>query len=163
MTKRTINATWIAICVLLTSAAGVALAGGFYLEVEAPRTSDAAKYPTGTMLLVRPVGCHDPSAAAISATAEGIVEGQRKSIALELKESEKGVYALTRQWPTEGRWVLAINGAYRGAERGVLVRLDAGNLVQPEEKASAGEHQRTAIKTEPRKLTSADIDKALEG
>jgi hypothetical protein len=38
------------------------------------------------------------------------VNGQRRSIPVKLTPAGPGVYAITRQWPTQGTWVLAIAG-----------------------------------------------------
>ena len=50
-----------------------------------------------------------PAGYRIQGRAEGIVDGERRTIRLELDEtSDPGLYALKQQWPTEGDWVLAI-------------------------------------------------------
>ena len=51
------------------------------------------------------------------ATAEGVVNGARKSIPLKLLSlSAAGTFAVTREWPDEGTWVIkmvAVNPEYR--------------------------------------------------
>lgn len=50
-----------------------------------------------------------PTTRDISGTAEGIVDGTRRSIALRLDAtSQPGVFALRRQWPTSGSWLLRL-------------------------------------------------------
>jgi hypothetical protein len=47
----------------------------------------------------------------VTATAIGIVNGERRSIPLELKPlGEPGAYALSQQWPKEGKWVIQVVG-----------------------------------------------------
>ena len=79
----------------------IALAGGFYIAVEAP-TSSTDPQLKDAILLVRPYGCHKPTDAAMSATAEGLVDGRRHSIPLQLRLASTGVYAGERQRPAAG-------------------------------------------------------------
>ena len=45
----------------------------------------------------------------VTGTAEGIVNGERRSVKLEFTEtSREGVHALKRTWATEGTWTLVI-------------------------------------------------------
>lgn len=112
-----------ALFVLVTSLAATA-AGDFGLMVE--RATGSAR-DTGAAFLVRPYGCHEPKAARLSATIEGLVDGRRQSQPIRLRNVSEGVYAVDRSWPAEGAWVLAITGTYRGATRGVLVPLGPSN------------------------------------
>src|SRR3954468_3155856 len=46
----------------------------------------------------------------VSGTAEGIVNGARRSVPLRFEATNHAnAYALRRQWPTEGTWLLRIN------------------------------------------------------
>ena len=48
-------------------------------------------------------------AVPVAGTAEGMVRGERKSVSLEFRATSRpGVYALKRQWPTEGTWTLVV-------------------------------------------------------
>jgi hypothetical protein len=50
-----------------------------------------------------------PTAFPVSGTAEGIVDGQRKSIPLKFETTSRtGAFALAKQWPATGTWTLAI-------------------------------------------------------
>ena len=54
----------------------------------------------------------NPMAFPVSGTAEGLVNGQRRSIKLEFqKASRTGEYALRKQWPDQGTWTLVIGVA----------------------------------------------------
>ena len=48
----------------------------------------------------------------ITGTAEGSVNGVRQSLPLELipVNPAEGIYAVQRQWPENGHWVLQLNG-----------------------------------------------------
>ena len=89
----------------------------FRLEVGPPIAAGTGtpvmkQYKKKVMLVVRPRVCDNPASVQITGTAEGLVNGMRKSVALQLlpvNEAE-GVYAVLQQWPDEGRWVLQLNG-----------------------------------------------------
>ena len=90
--------------------AGQLLAGGFFLQLGNPEASaEAQRYHA--VVTIKAAGCHDPGAAQLTATAIGMVDGQRKSIPLTLtKLAEPGFFALSQQWPTQGRWVIELKG-----------------------------------------------------
>jgi hypothetical protein len=63
------------------------------------------------VLVVRPRLCDDEASVRIRGTAEGMVNGVRQSVSLNLVSlPTPGVHAISRQWPEEGRWVLHLNG-----------------------------------------------------
>lgn len=68
-----------------------------------------------------------PTARDLVGTAEGIVNGQRQSVALRLDAtSQPGVFAVRRQWPAEGAWMLEITLAKSTT---ALVSLDRSGAV----------------------------------
>ncbi len=126
-----------------------ALPGGFALRVERPAQGDA-------VALVRADGCHQPSQAKVSGTAEGLVDGQRRSVKLKLTSVGEGVYTVARQWPAEGTWVLAVTGTYRGYVSSVLIGVGADGKAAL--KKGGADLQ---VRTLPRALTNADVEGAL--
>ena len=63
----------------------------------------------GAMLLVHVFHHSSPIAYPVEGTAEGIVNGERRTIKLRFTETARpAVYGLARQWPTEGVWTLVI-------------------------------------------------------
>ncbi|MDQ3255723.1 MAG: hypothetical protein M3R15_17800, partial [Acidobacteriota bacterium] len=90
---------WLTLFMVLTFAPQ-ALAGGFHLSVEIPPT-DNSQFKNA-VLLVRPYGCKKPSDATLSATAEGVVKGERRTVPLRLTSISEGVYAIRQEWPAEG-------------------------------------------------------------
>ncbi|HMC61463.1 MAG TPA: hypothetical protein VKJ01_19890 [Candidatus Solibacter sp.] len=89
---------------------GQLFAGGFWLQLGNPEASAEARQ-VNAVVTIKATGCHDPAAAKVTATAIGMVDGQRRSIALRLdKLSEPGAYALSQQWPKEGKWVIELVG-----------------------------------------------------
>ena len=92
------------IVTLMLACAGQMFAGGFWLQLGNPEANPAAG-KMGAVVVIKAVGCHDPAAAKVTATAIGVVNGERRSIPLELKPlGEPGAYALSQQWPKEGKW-----------------------------------------------------------
>ena len=60
-------------------------------------------------LLVHAFHHGTPTNFPVSGTAEGLVGGQRRSVSLEFTgTSRPGVYALKKQWPTDGVWTLVV-------------------------------------------------------
>ena len=95
---------------LMLACAGQMFAGGFYLQLGNPEANPTAS-KMGAVVTIKAVGCHDPAAAKLTATAIGMVKGERRSIPLELKPlGEPGAYALSQQWPKEGKWVIQVVG-----------------------------------------------------
>jgi len=83
-------------------------AGGFWAVVGNPDASSEAR-SMQAVVTVKLVGCHQPENAKIVGTAIGIINGRRQSMPLKFTQlSEPGMYALTRQWPGEGKWVIEI-------------------------------------------------------
>jgi len=101
----------------------IAWAGGFFLVVQ--NNNDAG-------LTVEAQGCQDYSHARITGQAEGIVNGKRQSMPLELTPGVKpGTYTVRKQWPAEGRWVLVFSGTSGDRHTYTLVDPAAGGPWRP--------------------------------
>ena len=88
--------------------AGQLMAGGFYLQLGNPDASAEAR-KANAVLTIKATGCHDPATATLTATAVGMVNGKRQSIPLQVtKLSEVGMFALSQQWPKDGKWVIEL-------------------------------------------------------
>ena len=121
----------IAAAALLASAAVPALAGGFFVLLGNPEASSRAK-AAGAVVTIKLAGCHEPEKANVSAVAIGEVDGQRQSVPLTLtKLSEPGMYAVTRQWPEKGNWVLQFIATDGERVASTLVAAGAGGI-EPE-------------------------------
>jgi hypothetical protein len=84
------------------------IAGGFALQIGKPSANPEAQ-AKNALLVVRGYACVAPEKTTISGVAEGIVNGKRESIPLKLIPlSGESIYALTRQWPAEGKWVITL-------------------------------------------------------
>jgi len=133
-------------------ASTIAVAGGFWISIQNPRTlKDKDPVAARAVVLVRADGCHNPAEALISGSAEGLVNGVRKSIPLKLERlSQPATYAVTPQWPAEGVWVLNFKGTYLGRTTGALVEITPHKF----EKESA--------KLFPREATAEEIEASLK-
>lgn len=97
----------LAVVALFTTTAFVA-AGPPWISIEYPANPyDSAS--RGAFLLVHAFHHGTPVSFPVSGTAEGLVNGSRRTISLEFKNTSRpGVYALHKQWPTEGVWTLVL-------------------------------------------------------
>jgi hypothetical protein len=90
----------------ITALAGQLFAGGFYLQLGNPDANPEAQ-KTKAVLVIKATGCHDPARATLTATAIG----KNRRIPLTVtKLSEPGAFALTQQWPKDGKWVIELEG-----------------------------------------------------
>jgi len=106
-------------------------AGSLALEIGNPSANPeaAAKH---AVLVARLAACKSPEKTTVTASAEGIVDGVRKSIPLKVVPlSTAGTYAVVREWPAQGSWavrMVATNPDYKDYAASVLVPLDNGAL-----------------------------------
>lgn len=114
-----------AIAVTFLTAASL-FAGGFALEIGKPSANPEAQ-AKNAVLMVRGYACHNAEETTVTATAEGVVNGKRETIPLKLIPlSAQSTYALTRQWPADGKWVISLveaNPHFRG-QPSALVKID---------------------------------------
>ena len=128
-----------------------------WLSVESP-VNPYDPSTRGALLLVHASFREGPSQLSdVSGSAEGIVGGARKSVALRFDTTGRpNVYALRRQWPTEGKWVLRLSLRTTTA----LVAVDsAGNVASvqlPVMTTATGDRV-------PRPVTARDIESVLTG
>src|SRR5688572_15011543 len=99
---------------LLLVATAVSAGTMFRLEIGLPVAGGTDFKLKGAALVVRAVVCDDVATVRVTGTAEGMVNGQRQSLAVRLIETRTpGVYAVQQQWPAEGQWVLHLAGECR--------------------------------------------------
>lgn len=84
------------------------IVGPPWISIEYP-ANPHDRSTTGAMLYVHVFHHAQPIAYPLEGTAEGIVNGERRSIKLKFTQTARpAVYGLSRQWPTEGVWTLVI-------------------------------------------------------
>jgi hypothetical protein len=138
--------------------AAPALAGPPWISIELPANPyDAAS--RGAYLLVHAFHHGTPMAFPVAGSAEGIVNGERRSMKLEFtRTSRDGVFALRRMWPAEGTWTLVITvtqGAGDGATAVVELGAD-GDVARIKVPTT-----RRGDRTVPARVAMADIDAGL--
>jgi hypothetical protein len=101
--------------VLVLAFSGVALArpaavrSPAWISIESP-VNPFDRDNRGALLLVH-AATHDgqSSLADLSGTAQGLVSGVRRSVPIRFDATPKaGVFAVRKQWPSEGTWLLQI-------------------------------------------------------
>jgi hypothetical protein len=81
-----------------------------WLSIESPVNPFDATTRGAVLLVHAATREGPPAAAALTGTVEGIVRGARRSMSLRLDATPNpGVFAVRRQWPAEGTWLLRIS------------------------------------------------------
>ena len=132
------------------AAAALVLAEGFTFTVGSPVASQDYQ-AKGAAFVFRTQGCAEPVKPQISGTAEGLVKGERRSVALKVVALTKpGVYAVYQSWPTEGEWVVNLKGTCAEASAGAIVPIGPKGFI------------RESSKFFPRPATRAEIEASLK-
>jgi hypothetical protein len=135
---------------LIAQIARPAAAQDFALQV-GPPVAGNGQGAKSSLLVVRPSGCVNPATVQITATAEGIVDGARRSIPLRLTPMPTpGVHAIAKEWPNGGVWIMSLAGTCAGKTAGVIVSL-----------GESGEYHRDAVKHLAHAATASEIDASL--
>lgn len=115
----------------LSLVAAPVFAGALALEVGNPAANTEAQSKHAAVL-ARTTACHSPEKTEITATAEGIVNGVRRSVPLKvIPLSTPGTFVVTHEWPSEGRWtvkIVARNPEYKNYATGVMVPFRANSI-----------------------------------
>jgi len=141
------------------SAAPGARLGPPWISIEYP-PSPYDRTTRDAYLLVHAFHHGTPAAFPVSGTAEGLVSGQRRSVRLAFTPTaQAGVYALRKQWPSDGAWALVISVAQGKGD------LAATALVQIAENGQVGSVTVPTTRRDgwniPRGVTAAEVEAAL--
>ena len=137
-------------CMAACAFAWLALAEGFTFNIASPVASQDFASKTAAFVF-RTEGCQDPAKSQVSGTAEGIVKGERRSVALAVKAlSKPGVYAVFQNWPSEGAWLVDLKGICADANAGALIPIGPKGFI------------RESSKFFPRPATAAEVEKSLK-
>jgi hypothetical protein len=125
-------------------------AGGFYLQIGNPEASKEAQQ-LGAVMTIQAAGCHDPATAKITATAIGIVNGERREVPLKVVAmSTPGMFAVTQPWPKEGKWLVRLEGRNPGQYTNTLIGVNAGGI------------DRGRFREDLHQFSSADVEAMLK-
>ncbi|MFN2564555.1 MAG: hypothetical protein ABR499_06025 [Gemmatimonadaceae bacterium] len=138
-----------------------AIAGPPWISIEYP-VNPFDRTTRGAHLLVHAYYHGTPVAYPVSGTAEGVVNGERRTITLRFETTSRtGVYALRKQWPSDGAWtlVIAVNqGDHdRGGVAQALIELAPSGAVASVQVPT----QQHPEGTFPRRLTAQEIETAV--
>lgn len=117
---------------LMLSAAtrsATAMFGGPWISIEAPvNPYDAST--RGALFLVHTFHHGTPEDQRIVAKAEGLVDGQRKSVALTpSKSAQVGTQSVRNEWGRNGTWTVLVSTAEHGVAMQAVVDIDADGAV----------------------------------
>src|SRR2546425_6914298 len=131
------------------AATALAFAEGFIFTIGSPMASQDFQTKSAAFVF-RTEGCAEPAKSQIAGTAEGLVKGARRSVALKVMAASKpGVYAVYQSWPAEGEWVVNLTGTCASASAGALVPVGPKGFI------------RESSKFFPRPATGEEIDMSL--
>jgi hypothetical protein len=119
-------------CLLL---AGVAGAQDFSIQFASPVAAQSYQMKRSAFVF-RTVGCADDVKPEVSATAEGRVEGHRRSVQLKIAQAaaNPNVFGIFREWPNQGVWIVNIKARCAPRSASALVATDAKGLVRESSK-----------------------------
>lgn len=125
--------------------------GIFAFTIGNPVASQDFHFKTAAFVF-RTESCVDPAKAQISATAEGVVKGARRSVTLKVMpaSTKPGVYAVNQSWPAEGDWVVSLRGTCGSASAGAIVPMGPKGFI------------RESLEFFARPATDAEIDASLK-
>ena len=132
-------------------------AGPPWISIELP-ANPHDRSTRDAYLLVHAFHHGTPTGFPVTAVAEGLVNGARKSLPLKIRTTSRtGVYALDRQWDQDGEWTLVITVA-QGQE----------DVAQAMVQISEGQVFSVSVPTDrrdgwniPRKITQAEVEASL--
>ena len=114
--------------------AALVLAEGFTFTIGSPVASQDYQ-AKGAAFVFRTDGCAEPAKSQISGTAEGLVKGARRSVALKVVAMTKpGIYAVYQNWPAEGEWVVNLKGTCADATAGAIVPIGPKGFIRESSK-----------------------------
>ena len=146
---------------LTLTAFSTALAGPPWIAIEYPANPfDPAS--RDALLTVRTYHHGQVMAKTLSGTAEGIVDGKRQTMKLDIRPgSQTGTYVVRWQKPAAGRWVLVINSVSQGVvDATAVIEISptgtVAGITVPTRNYSGGW-------IGPRPVAAAEIDGLLQG
>ena len=139
----------------------VAVAGPPWIAIEYPANPHDPG-TRGALLTVRTYHHGELMSYDLSGTAEGIVNGQRQSMPLDIRRlPQAGVYAVRWQKPAQGNWMLVITSKQNGSHAATaLVTIDSrGGVASVSVPSGTIENGRWTV---PRRVSSAEVDAMLK-
>jgi hypothetical protein len=128
----------------------LAMADGFTFTIGSPVAAQEAQFKSAAFVF-RTERCAEPAKSQITATAEGIVRGARRSVPLKVSALQRpGVYAVFQTWGDGGRWVVVLKGMCENETAGAIVPIGPKGFI------------RESSKFFSRPATGAEVDASLK-
>lgn len=158
MTRLLVGALAAVLNIRMTVPSPAPIVGPPWISIEYPvNPYDAAT--RDAFLVVHAFHHGQPTGFPVSGTAEGLVNGQRRSITLEFqKASRAGEYALRKQWPDQGTWTLVLKVLQGEDGVSAIVDLGADGKVARINVPTRRNEQGYVI---PARVVMADVDASL--
>jgi hypothetical protein len=135
-------------------------AGPPWISIELP-ANPYERATRNAFLLVHAFHHGTPVGFPVSGTAEGIVNGERRSVILAFDETSRpGVYALRNQWGTEGEWTLVITVRQGGDDDVAQAMVQISRNTVFAVRVPTTEQDGWTI---PRRISRAEVERSLEG
>ncbi len=126
-------------------------AADFSLTIGSPVAAGLVKKVKDSGFAVRLEQCESIAKSQITGTAEGIVNGARKSVPVQLvSTASPNVFVLPATWTDEGAWVVSLKATCADAKAGAIVPIGRGGFI------------RESTKVFPRFATAAEVEAALK-
>jgi hypothetical protein len=127
-----------------------ARADGFTFAIGNPVAAQEVQAKTAAFVF-HTQGCAESAKSQVTATAEGIVRGARRSVSLNVAAMQKpGVYAIFQTWGNEGRWVVVLKGVCEEKTAGAIVPIGPKGFIRESSKFFA------------QPATGAEVDASLK-
>ena len=102
-------------------------------------------------MAVRVENCADVAKAEITGTAEGMINGSRRSVPVRVvAASTAGAFAVSRDWPQEGVWVVSLTGRCGSSTASAVIPMGPNGFL------------RESSKFFPRAATAAEVESVLK-
>lgn len=143
----------------LAALPSVAFAGPPWISIELP-ANPYDRATKGAFLVVHAFHHGTPVGFPVSGKAEGIVNGQRKSVDLKFERTNRdGTYVLKNQWGNEGEWTLVIS-VVQGENDKVTALVQVSGAAVFSVKVPTERRGEWDI---PKAVTMADVEATLRG
>lgn len=136
----------------------IAFAGPPWISIELP-ANPYDRATKGAFLVVHAFHHGTPVGFPVTGKAEGIVNGQRKSVELKFDRGERdGTYVLRNNWGNAGEWTLVIT-VTQGENDGATALVQVSNAKVIAVDVPTEQRGEWTI---PRKVTLADVEATLK-
>jgi hypothetical protein len=136
---------------LMLAANSLVHAADFSLTIGSPVAAGVVTKVKNSVFAVRLEQCENIAKSQITGTAEGIVNGARKSVPVQLASTvSPNVFVVPANWAEEGAWVVTLKATCVDAKAGAIVPIGRGGFI------------REAVKVFSRFATSAEVEASLK-